>query len=294
MSDQCSTCINRDNLEACESTECSVHDSAYVRDLYNKKVGLSQELQKANDFMDSDFKRIKALESEIKILKGGPDHKIEHSPGMNDAVARYVEEKIECQAYDIDEEINAFIKRALIVVDVQNDFCPGGALPVPDGDAVVPVINSIMEKFDYVDMSCDWHVPNHSSFVTKGGPWPVHCVQNTKGAQIHAGLKNGDRVVYKGTHIDVDSYSAFFNAPDEPTRLHGSLQTQIINDLYVCGLATDYCVKATVLDALKLGYKVWVIEDGCRAVNIKEGDGRKAFDEMQEAGVTLIMSGDVG
>jgi nicotinamidase/pyrazinamidase len=198
--------------------------------------------------------------------------------------------------------------KALIIVDVQNDFLPGGALAVPDGNQVIPVINQLSQDFDLVFTTQDWHPANHCSFAAsypdkKIGDrilidgqeqilWPVHCVQNTYGAELAAGLHpkviSGGVHISKGTDERVDSYSGFFErlrkgatGLDKLLRKHGA------DDLTIVGLATDYCVKATVLDARDLGFEVTVYENACRAVNLSPDDGASALAAMREAGVTL-------
>ena len=197
--------------------------------------------------------------------------------------------------------------RALLLVDIQNDFVPGGALPVPDGDAVVPVANALTPRFGLVVASQDWHPPGHGSFasahpgrtpgevVDLGGVdqvlWPDHCVQNAPGASFHSALDVGgiDRVVRKGTDPGIDSYSAFFdNGHRKDTGLAAFLREHGVDEIVVCGLATDYCVRATVLDAMGLGFGVTVIEDGCRAVDLAAGDGERALGEMRSAGAAVI------
>lgn len=180
------------------------------------------------------------------------------------------------------------MKKALLIVDVQNDFCPGGALAVKDGDKVVPVINGIIDKFDLVLASKDWH-PVDSVHFEK---WPVHCVQNTYGADFHPDLQTDkiDRVLLKGTQNKDDGYSAF-----EATNisLADFLREEGVTDLYVCGLATDYCVKATALDACKLGFRTYVITDAVAAVNLNPGDDKKALEEISSQGCILVNSSEI-
>lgn len=180
------------------------------------------------------------------------------------------------------------MKKALLIVDVQNDFCPGGALAVKDGDKVVPVINGIIDKFDLVLASKDWH-PVDSVHFEK---WPVHCVQNTYGADFHPDLQTDkiDRVLLKGTQNKDDGYSAF-----EATNisLADFLRGEGVTDLYVCGLATDYCVKATALDACKLGFRTYVITDAVAAVNLNPGDDKKALEEISSQGCILVNSSEI-
>lgn len=202
--------------------------------------------------------------------------------------------------------------RALILVDIQNDFVPGGALAVPDGDAVVPVANALAPRFSLVVASQDWHPADHGSFasahpgtspggvVELGGVqqvlWPDHCVQNAPGASFHSALDVAviDFVVRKGTDPGIDSYSAFFdNGHRKDTGLATFLERRCAEELVVLGLATDYCVKATVLDAIGLGFGVTVIADGCRAVDLTPGDGERAFLEMRSAGARVIAAAEL-
>lgn len=180
------------------------------------------------------------------------------------------------------------MKKALLVVDVQNDFCPGGALGVKDGDKVVPVINSIMDQFDLVIASRDWH-PNESVHFEK---WPVHCVAGTHGAEFHPDLNTGkiDLELKKGTDNKDDGYSAF-----EATNvsLPEFLRENEVGALYVCGLTTDYCVKASALDAIKQGIHAHVITDAIAAVDAQPGDGKKALNELYANGCILIESSEV-
>lgn len=200
------------------------------------------------------------------------------------------------------------MKSALLVVDIQNDFCPGGALPVPEGDLIIPAINSLIEFFPEVIATKDWHPPGHISFAsryakpvmetieTPYGPqilWPDHCVQETWGAEFHPALATDGikHVVYKGTHPEIDSYSTFFdNARRQQTDLHHYLQDAWITELYLCGLATDYCVLYSSLDALELGYSVTVIENACRGVNIAPDDSAKAMQKIVDSGGRVIAS----
>ncbi|HZU07527.1 MAG TPA: nicotinamidase [Chloroflexota bacterium] len=182
---------------------------------------------------------------------------------------------------------------ALLVVDVQRDFCPGGTLPVPEGDAVVAPLNAAAEHFATagrpVIASRDWHPPRTSHFNTHGGPWPPHCVQGTAGAEFHPALRlpPGALIVSKGMGENEDAYSAF-QARDEAGRpLADLLRERGIRHLYVGGLATDYCVKASVLDARRHGFEVTVLEDAIRAVNVQPGDAERALAEMREAGARL-------
>jgi nicotinamidase/pyrazinamidase len=202
---------------------------------------------------------------------------------------------------------------ALIIVDVQNDFVPGGALAVREGDAVVPVINALQKlkgrRVDVVVATQDWHPRDHGSFAanhlgTKVGQvidlaglrqvlWPVHCVQETPGAEFVPSLDRSqiDHVVRKGTDPAIDSYSGFFdNGHRKATGLDAYLKQRGVNDVYVCGLATDYCVKFTALDARQLGHETHLIEDASRGVELKPGDVKAAVEEMRRAGVGVISS----
>ncbi len=184
--------------------------------------------------------------------------------------------------------------RALVLVDLQYDFMPGGALAVARGDETVAVANRLMPHFSTIVATQDWHPADHVSFHTI---WPVHCVQETRGAELHADLEREriTEVIRKGTDPAVDSYSGFFdNEHAKTTGLHDWLQQRWIRQLYVLGLATDYCVKFTALDARRLGYDVWLVEDGCRAVDVTPGDGARAIDELRAAGVSVIESGAIG
>lgn len=178
--------------------------------------------------------------------------------------------------------------KGLLIVDVQNDFCPGGALAVPEGDKVVPVINRLIDHFKVVVASKDWH-PRASVHFQK---WPPHCVQNAPGADFHPQLETPkiQQVFLKGTGNKDDGYSAF-----EATNLDLSnyLKSKAVTELYVTGLATDYCVKASALDAVKDGFKTYVVEDAVAAVNVNPDDGRDALDELSRAGVNLITSSEI-
>ncbi len=199
--------------------------------------------------------------------------------------------------------------KALIIVDVQNDFLPDGALAVPEGDQVIPAINQLSVEFDLVFTSQDWHPPNHCSFAAshpngKIGDrilidgqeqilWPVHCVQNTYGAELAAALHpkvtSGGVRIGKGTHERVDSYSCFFdNQRKHETGLQQLLREHGADDLTIVGLATDYCVKATVVDACDLGFPVIVHQKACRAVNLSPDDGAKALAAMKAAGAKIL------
>lgn len=181
-------------------------------------------------------------------------------------------------------------KRALIVVDVQNDFCPGGSLAVAQGDEVVPPLNNLIKEFlergEPVFRSRDWHPANTKHFKDFGGTWPVHCVQNTKGAEFHPDLLDSIHIRTISTGVDdEDGYSAF-----DGTDLGLQLRRLGVNEIWVGGLATDYCVKHTVLDGLREGFAVKALEDAMRPVDLKPGDGERALEEMRAAGAEIIRS----
>jgi nicotinamidase/pyrazinamidase len=199
--------------------------------------------------------------------------------------------------------------KALILVDIQNDFCPGGALAVSDGDAVVPVANRVMSQFPLVVATQDWHPSSHKSFAVnhpgkheyemidlEGLPqvlWPPHCVQGTAGAEFHPKLdtKGLHAVFPKGTDETIDSYSGFFdNGHRRATGLGDYLRAKNVDEVFVMGLATDYCVKATAIDAVQLGLRTTVIEDGCRGVELAPGDVDAAKAELKAAGVRFCQS----
>ena len=198
---------------------------------------------------------------------------------------------------------------ALILVDIQNDFLPGGALAVPEGDAVISVANRLQEVFPLVAATQDWHPASHGSFAANhpgknpfeqidlnGLPqtlWPVHCVQGTRGAELAPGLDRDRiaRIFQKGTDAGIDSYSGFFdNGHRKGTGLGEWLKEEGVTKVYVCGLATDYCVKFTALDAVKLGMKTYLVEDASRGVNIQPDDVENAIAEMSHAGVGVVQS----
>lgn len=201
---------------------------------------------------------------------------------------------------------------ALILIDIQNDFLPGGALAVPRGDEVIAPANRLQPLFDLVVATQDWHPPNHGSFAANhqskqpgesidlnGLPqvlWPVHCVQGTFGAEFRATLHTGRiaRVFQKGTDPAIDSYSGFFdNGRRQATGLDAYLRDRGVTHVYVAGLATDYCVRATALDARRLGYRVTLIEDACRGVELRPGDVAGAIEEMRSVGVQVVNEADL-
>ena len=201
--------------------------------------------------------------------------------------------------------------RALILVDIQNDFAPTGALPVPEGDQVVPVVNKLQEKFELVVATQDWHPEDHKSFAIHHNKqpgeviqlngreqilWPVHCVQGTKGAEFIPGLNMDKvaRVFKKGMDPEVDSYSGFFdNDHKTGTGLMEYLREQGVDEVYIAGLALDVCVKFTAMDARSLGFKTFLVEDATRGVDVNEGDSEQAMIDMKAAGIFAVTSDQV-
>ncbi len=175
------------------------------------------------------------------------------------------------------------MSRALIIVDFQNDFTPGGALAVPEGDTIAPKLNELAASGDYdvVIATRDWHPADHSSFAEQGGPWPVHCVAGTQGAQLHADLDRSriDVTVDKGQDVKTDGYSGFAG-----TDLEELLRERGVTQVTVVGLATDYCVKNTALDALRAGFAVTVDSNAVRGVEVQDGDSERALSEVRAAG----------
>jgi nicotinamidase/pyrazinamidase len=202
--------------------------------------------------------------------------------------------------------------KALVLVDIQNDFLPGGALAVPKGDEVIPVANRLQSAFPLVVATQDWHPPDHGSFAANhpgkkvydqidlnGLPqtlWPVHCVQQTPGAALAAGL-NQDRIAkifQKGTDPRIDSYSGLFdNDHAKSTGLGEWLKANGVTEVYVCGLATDYCVKFTALDSAQFGFKTSLVEDASRGVNLHPDDVANAIAELKRAGINIVQSTDI-
>ena len=179
-------------------------------------------------------------------------------------------------------------RTALVIVDLQIDFCPGGALPVLGGDLIVPVVNQLLGRFSKSDSPIfatrDWHPANHISFVPQGGIWPPHCVQETEGARFHPGLElpASTTIISKASQVDKDAYSGF-----EGTDLTRQLRELSVENIVICGLATDYCVKATALDGLAAGFAVEVMAAGIRGVEVEAGDSDKAIAEMAEKGAVV-------
>ena len=197
--------------------------------------------------------------------------------------------------------------KALVLVDLQNDFLPAGALPVPDGDQVIPLANQIQQRFDLVVATQDWHPSNHASFAAihpgkmpgdvidldglQQTLWPVHCVQNTVGSAFAPGLdiSRVRKIFRKGTDPGIDSYSGFFdNGHHKSTGLDFYLKQAGVTKTFVLGLATDYCVKFTAMDALELGFATYVLVDACRGVDLQTGDVAAALHDMATAGVQII------
>jgi nicotinamidase/pyrazinamidase len=202
--------------------------------------------------------------------------------------------------------------KTLIIVDLQNDFLPGGALPVPHGDEVIPLANELQRQFNLVVATKDWHPPDHGSFAAnhpgkKPGDriildgiqqilWPVHCVQNTHGAEFAPAFDTSRiaHVFHKGIERNIDSYSTFFdNAHRRHTGLADYLKKRAIKDIYLLGLALDYCVKYSALDARHLGLNTYVILDGCRGIELEPGDIDRALDEMKRVGAVLVQSAEI-
>ena len=203
------------------------------------------------------------------------------------------------------------MKTALIIVDVQNDFCEGGALEVKNGNDVIPVINNLVKsnKFDFIIATQDWHPRSHKSFASNHKNkkvydviklngitqvlWPDHRIQRTKGSKFHKDLELGEtyKVFKKGTNPEIDSYSGFYdNDHKSSTGLAEYLKAKNISSVYITGLATDYCVKFTALDSAKEGFKTFVIKDAVKGVNINKDDSKKAFAEMKENGIKIVSS----
>jgi nicotinamidase/pyrazinamidase len=202
---------------------------------------------------------------------------------------------------------------ALLVVDIQNDFLPGGTLAVPEGDQVIPIVNRLMECFTLVLATQDWHPANHGSFAANHPNrqpgevidlngimqvlWPVHCVQGSHGAAFSTQFRTERlrEVFRKGIDAGIDSYSGFFdNGRKRSTGLAEYLRGRSVDELFICGLATDYCVKFSALDSIDCGIRTRVIEDACRGVNLQQGDSAAAIAEIRNAGVSIVESTDIG
>lgn len=187
------------------------------------------------------------------------------------------------------------MKKVLIVVDLQNGFCENGELPVQGGNSLPKIVNELMEsgQFDLVVATQDWHPEGHSSFVPKG-PWPVHCVQNTKSSEFHPelNLQKVDKIVQKGNLMNFDSLSGFWdNTGEHRTELEAYLKAQGVEEVYVCGLATEYCVKSTAVDSIKAGFKTFFIEDASKGVN--PVDVANAVKDIANLGINVVQSNDI-
>lgn len=196
--------------------------------------------------------------------------------------------------------------RALLIIDLQNDFLPGGALAVPEGNLIIPVINLLQENFSCIIASKDWHPSHHISFAsqhaqpvgevikTDGGMqvlWPDHCIQDTPGAAFSPQLNTDkiEKVVFKGIDLHVDSYSAFYdNAQLRSTGLEDYLRQRGVDEIVIVGLATEYCVKYSALDAIQLGFKTIIISDACMGIDLQKGDSAFAIKQMKEAGARIL------
>lgn len=203
-------------------------------------------------------------------------------------------------------------KAALILVDIQNDFCEGGALEVAGGSTIIPLTNRLQQQFELVIATQDWHPQDHTSFASNHPGhgisdvvrtdkilqilWPDHCIQGTRGAEFHPDLdvSRVSKIFHKGIDSSIDSYSAFFdNEHLRATGLGDYLREHGVEDVYILGLATDYCVKYSALDARQLGFNTYVIEDACRGVDLAEGDVMRSLDEMRTAGIHVMTSGAI-
>jgi nicotinamidase/pyrazinamidase len=205
----------------------------------------------------------------------------------------------------------ARVDNCLIITDIQNDFCPGGALPVAEGDRIIPIVNALSRKFDKVVATQDWHPPGHASFasthnkepydiITMDGIqqvlWPDHCVTGSFGADFHKDLdlREVDLIIRKGNDLNIDSYSTFLeNDRKTVTGLHYYLKGFAIGDLYFCGLATDYCVYYSAMDAREMGFNVGVILDACRGIDVPAGNIAAAIERMKERGIRILNHDDL-
>jgi len=185
-------------------------------------------------------------------------------------------------------------ERALLVIDMQNDFMPGGVLPVPEGDKIIPIINEYVELFNdngyLIIATRDWHPAETKHFKKFGGEWPPHCVQKTRGAEFHEGLNfpAGTVVISKGDNPESEGYSCFEGHDSFGKPMRYLLKENDIEELYVCGAATDYCVKNSVLDALKNDFRIFLLTDAVKGINAEEGDSEKAIQEMTEKGAAAV------
>jgi nicotinamidase/pyrazinamidase len=182
------------------------------------------------------------------------------------------------------------MSRALLIIDFQNDFTSGGALEVAGGDEIADPVKRLAGEFDHRFATRDWHPPDHASFETEGGPWPVHCVQGTHGAELHPAMRDieVDAIVDVGVERDDEGYSGF-----EKSKLANLLHEAGIDQVVVVGLATDYCVRASAIDACREGFDTTVVTDAIRAVEVNPGDGERALEDMQRAGAKLATSRDL-
>jgi nicotinamidase/pyrazinamidase len=174
--------------------------------------------------------------------------------------------------------------KALLIIDFQNDFTPGGALAVAEGDQIAEPIKRLADQVDVIVATRDWHPPDHASFETQGGPWPVHCVQGSHGAELHPSIAdlNIDALVDVGREREDEGYSGF-----EKSDLAQILRDRDVEEVYVSGLATDYCVRASAIDACREGFDVTVVDDAIRGVEVEPGDSERALEEMREAGARI-------
>jgi nicotinamidase/pyrazinamidase len=179
------------------------------------------------------------------------------------------------------------MSRALLIIDFQNDFTAGGALAVPEGDEIAEPVKRLAGEFDLVVATRDWHPPDHASFETEGGPWPVHCVQGTHGAELHPAMRDieVEAIVDVGVEREDEGYSGF-----EKSKLANLLRDQGVDEVAVVGLATDYCVRASTIDACREGFDTTVVTDAVRAVEVDPGDGERALEDMKRAGAKLATS----